>query len=80
MVSAIPGTQKYNELIKKGGLAGNAEIPDDDDEVRMGSKAKTDEINYITNPERLKKYASGELDETETNAFEQKLLEYATTR
>jgi len=80
VVSAIPGTQKYNELIKKGGLvAGNAEIPDDDDEVRMGSKAKTDEINYITNPERLKKYASGELDETETNAFEQKLLEYATT-
>ena len=81
VVSAIPGTSKYNELInEKGGLvAGNAEIPDDDDEVRMGSKAKTDEINYITNPERLKKYASGELDKTETNAFEQKLIEYATT-
>ena len=81
VVSAIPGTSKYNELInEKGGLvAGNAEIPDDDDEVRMGSKAKTDEINYITNPERLKKYASGELDKTETNAFEQKLIEYAST-
>jgi hypothetical protein len=45
--------------------------------VRLGSKSKTDQINYLTDPERLQAYANNTLG-GQTAQFEQALLDYLT--
>jgi hypothetical protein len=43
--------------------------------VKLGSEAKSDQIKYITNAERLNQYANGELGDN-TTTFEQAILDY----
>ena len=43
--------------------------------VKLGSEAKSDQIKYITNAERLNQYANGELGDNATT-FEQAILDY----
>jgi|DEB0MinimDraft_6_1074348.scaffolds.fasta_scaffold01820_3 hypothetical protein len=43
--------------------------------VKLGSDAKSDQIKYITNAERLNQYANGELGDNATT-FEQAILDY----
>ncbi len=45
------------------------------DVVKLGSEAKSDQIKYITNAERLNQYANGELGDN-TTTFEQAILDY----
>lgn len=47
--------------------------------VKVGSKAKTDELTYLTNPERMSQYAQGELGD-ETALYEQSLLDYTSSK
>ena len=45
--------------------------------TKVGSKAKTDELTYLTNPERMSQYAQGTLGD-ETALYEQALLDYTS--
>jgi hypothetical protein len=47
--------------------------------VKVGSKAKTDELTYLTNPERMSQYAQGALGD-ETALYEQSLLDYTSSK
>ena len=47
--------------------------------VSVGSDAKTDELSYLTNAERMRKYAQGELGD-ETALYEQALLDYTAAK
>ena len=46
------------------------------EEEKVGSDAKTAQLKFLTDPERRKKYVTGELGE-ETALYEQALIEYA---
>lgn len=45
------------------------------DATKLGSESKTNTITYLTNPDRLNKYANGELGD-EATEFEQLVLDY----
>ena len=47
--------------------------------TKVGSKAKTDELTYLTNPERMSQYAQGTLGD-ETALYEQALLDYTSAK
>jgi len=47
--------------------------------TKVGSKAKTDELTYLTNPERMTQYANGTLGD-ETALYEQALLDYTSAK
>jgi hypothetical protein len=46
------------------------------EEVKVGSDSKTAQLKFLTDPERRKKYVTGELGD-ETALYEQALIEYA---
>lgn len=64
--------QALDEQYKMGKLALEAAAAK---AIKVGSDAKTDQLQFITDPERLSKYASDTLGE-ETGLFEQVLLDY----
>ena len=47
--------------------------------VKVGSKSKTDELTYLTNPERMSQYAQGALGD-ETALYEQSILDYTSSK
>ena len=47
--------------------------------TKVGSKAKTDELTYLTNAERMSQYAAGTLGD-ETALYEQALLDYTSAK
>ena len=47
--------------------------------TKVGSKAKTDELSYLTNPERMSQYAGGTLGD-ETALYEQAILDYTSAK
>ncbi len=47
--------------------------------TKVGSKAKTDELSYLTNPERMGEYANGTLGD-ETALYEQAILDYTSAK
>jgi hypothetical protein len=47
--------------------------------TKVGSNAKTDELTYLTNPERMTQYANGTLGD-ETALYEQALLDYTSAK
>ena len=64
--------QALDEKYKTGKLALDALAAK---AVKLGSEAKTNTITYITNPERMQKYRSGELG-SEAVTYEQTILDY----
>ena len=46
------------------------------DEVKLGSEAKSAQLRFLTDPDRRRKYVTGELGD-ETALYEQALIEYA---
>ena len=64
--------QALDEQYKTGKLALEALAQN---AVKLGSEAKTNTITYLTNPERLEKYAAGTLG-GEATTFEQTVLDY----
>jgi len=47
--------------------------------TKVGSKSKTDELTYLTNPERMSQYATGDLGD-ETALYEQAILDYTSAK
>lgn len=68
--------QALDEAYKLGSLAIDRMVAN---ATKVGSKAKTDELTYITNPERMKSFAEGTLGD-ETALYEQALLDYTSAK